>query len=322
MNAASFIEGLATPGKWAASLQAHGPQIAVYAMTLALAGQAAVTVTRLAGAGQHPAAEPPAAAAAPQHLDVAAVTNSHLFGAAPAAAPVQANDANAPKSSMPLVLTGIIAANDPKAGLAILGESSSAAKVYAVGDNVPGGARVHAVYEDRVLLERGGSLEALVLPRQFTAGTGAPPAMAAADSPAERMRRVISEEPGLIADVMRPQPVFADGKQRGYRVYPGRNRMAFMRLGLRPGDLVIAVNSTPLDDPARGEEIFRTLSSASEAHVTVMRNGRQQDLTLNMSQLASEADQLAGQPPEPSAGVLGAPPPPPQPLPGEPTGAP
>ncbi|HTT00821.1 MAG TPA: type II secretion system protein GspC [Steroidobacteraceae bacterium] len=316
MNAVSWLEELATPNKWRGALQAHGPQIAVWGMTVALAGQAAIIVTHLAGAGQRPPAETPSMTAAPQHVDVATVTNSHLFGAAPAATPVQANDANAPKSSMPLVLTGIIAANDPKAGLAILGESSTAAKVYAVGDNVPGGARVHAVYEDRVLLERGGSLEALVLPRQFTAGAGAPQPLAAAENPAERMRRVISEEPGLIADVMRPQPVFADGKQRGYRVYPGRNRMAFMRLGLRPGDLVIAVNSTPLDDPARGEEIFRTLSSASEAHVTVMRNGRQQDLTLNMSQLASEADQLAGQPPEPAPGVVGAPPP--QPLPGEP----
>jgi general secretion pathway protein C len=94
---------------------------------------------------------------------------------------------------------------------------------------------------------------------------------------------------------MRPQPVFAQGKQRGYRVYPGRNRQAFLRLGLRPGDLVVSINGTPLDDPARGQEVFRTIGSSSEAHVTVMRNGRQQDLTLNMSQLATEAEQLVGE---------------------------
>jgi general secretion pathway protein C len=93
---------------------------------------------------------------------------------------------------------------------------------------------------------------------------------------------------------MRPQPVFAQGKQRGYRVYPGRNRQAFVRLGLRPGDLVTAINGTPLDDPSRGQDVFRTMGSSSEAHVTVMRNGQQQDLTLNMAQVAQEAEAVVG----------------------------
>jgi hypothetical protein len=84
------------------------------------------------------------------------------------------------------------------------------------------------------------------------------------------------------------------GKLRGFRVYPGRNRQAFTRLGLRSGDLVVAINGTPLDDPARGDEIFRTIGSASEARVTVMRNGQQQDLSLNMAQVAQEAEEAVG----------------------------
>ena len=58
---------------------------------------------------------------------------------------------------------------------------------------------------------------------------------------------------------MRPQPVFAGGKMRGFRVYPGANRQAFARLGLRAGDLVTAINGTPLDDQDRAQEIFGTL---------------------------------------------------------------
>jgi general secretion pathway protein C len=108
------------------------------------------------------------------------------------------------------------------------------------------------------------------------------------------MRQLIANEPGAISDIMRPQPVFTQGRQRGYRVYPGRNRQAFIRLGLRPGDLVTAINGTPLDDPARGQEIFATLGSSSEAHVTVMRNGRQQDLTLQMATVAQEAEAIVG----------------------------
>jgi general secretion pathway protein C len=71
--------------------------------------------------------------------------------------------------------------------------------------------------------------------------------------------------------------------------------MAFMRLGLRPGDQVTAINGTPLDDRDRGEQILHTLGSSSEAHVTVIRNGQQQDLVLNIAQVAQEADSLAAQ---------------------------
>ena len=85
----------------------------------------------------------------------------------------------------------------------------------------------------------------------------------------------------------------------GFRVYPGRDRMAFMRLGLRPGDQVTAINGTPLDDRDRGEQILHTLSSSSEAHVTVIRNGQQQDLVLNIAQVAQEADSLAAQEQQP-----------------------
>jgi general secretion pathway protein C len=69
--------------------------------------------------------------------------------------------------------------------------------------------------------------------------------------------------------------------------------MAFMRLGLRPGDEVTAINGTPLDDQDRGDQILHTLGSSSEAHVTVIRNGQQQDLTLNIAQVEQEAEGLA-----------------------------
>jgi len=300
MNAASWLENLPAPDRWRDLAIAHGPKIATWTLALALGVQAALIVTDLAG-GVTPApaanATPANATPAParKFINPALIANAHLFGSAQAEA--QADASNAPQTSMALVLTGIIAAGDPRQGLAIIGENAGAARVKAVGDSLPGGATLHSVYDDRVLLDRNGRLESLALPRQFQ--NNAPPPTAAALTPAEspvveRMRRLIADQPGVISDIMRPQPVFAQGKQRGYRVYPGRNRQAFIRLGLRPGDLVTAINGTPLDDPARGQEIFSTIGSASEAQVTVMRNGQQQDLTLNMAQVAQQAEALVG----------------------------
>src|SRR5262249_21737444 len=166
--------------------------------------------------------------------------------------------------------------------------------------------KLHSVYSDRVVIDRDGQLESLALPRQLNAGNAPPPSSAALqgdNSSIERMRRMITEQPGLLADVMRPQPVMDHGRMNGFRVYPGRDRMAFMRLGLRPGDQVTAINGTPLDDRDRGEQILHTLGSASEAHVTVIRNGQQQDLVLNIAQVAQEADGLAAQE-QPGAGAM------------------
>ena len=118
------------------------------------------------------------------------------------------------------------------------------------------------------------------------------PGAAANDAALDRMRQLVNADPGVIGQVVRPQPVFAGGKMRGFRVYPGANRQAFARLGLRAGDLVTAINGSPLDDRDRAQEIFGTLNSSTDARVTVTRNGRQQELVLNIAQVAAEAEQL------------------------------
>ena len=325
MNATSWLEGLPAPERWRALLLGEGPRVATAILIVALCAQAAVIVTDLAGGGR--SAKPAPQSAARAHpLDIAAIVNAHLAGVAPQTTP-EGQDVR--PSNIPLVLTGTIAGNDPQNGLAILGQTPQTAKVYAVGDNVPGGAKLHSVYSDRVVIDRNGQLESVALPRQINAGNAPPPSAAVlqGENPQiERMRRMITEQPGLLADVMRPQPVMDHGRMNGFRVYPGRNRMAFMRLGLRPGDQVTAINGTPLDDRDRGEQILRTLGSSSEARVTVIRNGQQQDLTLNIAQVEQEADSLANQAAQSGAAAPSVPaepapaPPPPEPPDGNPGG--
>jgi general secretion pathway protein C len=304
MNAASWLEGLPPQDRWRSLLLSEGPRVATWALALGLGVQAALIITDLAGGG--PKATP--VHGNPVHarpLDLATINGAHLFGAAP---PPKMDAANAPATSMPLVLTGIIAGNDPQNGLAIIGPTPQAAKVYAVGDTIAGGPKLHSVYNDRVVIDRDGQLESLALPHQMAVGAAPPSAamLQGAENPAlERMRRMISEQPGLIGDVLRPQPVMDHGHMNGFRVYPGRDRQAFQRLGLRPGDQVTAINGTPLDDRDRSEQILKTLSTSSEARVTVIRGTQTQDLVLNIAQLAQEADAAAAAEP---AGIGPAPP--------------
>lgn len=229
---------------------------------------------------------PPPVAAARKGIDVQAIATAHLFGTPQAE---QTAPEDAPATQINLVLSAVFAANDPTKGLAVIGESPQAAKVYAVGATVRPGTRLHSVYLDRVILDRNGNLETLSLPRPSTAGIAITRSAAApragGNQFADNLRRIAETNPTAFAEVVRPQPVFANGVQRGYRVYPGRNRQQFAKLGLQPGDLVLSINGTPLDDPQRGMEIFNTIGTSDRVSVTVERNGQSQELTLNTAQI-------------------------------------
>jgi general secretion pathway protein C len=230
---------------------------------------------------------PPPPTATRKGIDVQAIASAHIFGTAQDE-PVAAADAK--ETQMNLILAGVFAANDPTKGLAMIGDSPQSAKVYAVGAVVRPGTKLHSVYLDRVILDRNGQLETLSLPRPSTAGlaitrTAAAPRPGNNTQFADNLRRIAETNPTAFAEVVRPQPVFANGVQRGYRVYPGRNRQQFAKLGLQPGDLVLSINGTPLDDPQRGMEIFNTIGTSDRVSVTVERNGQSQELTLNTAQI-------------------------------------
>ena len=281
---ASVTEVLQPDGELLERLAASAPRWVAGILVVLLGAQLAAWITSAGDSAPPPAAAAPAVTR--NEVDVPSILRANIFGQAA----VSADPGSAPATSLSLVLSGILADEDPQRGYALIGPSATAIKVYAVGAMLPGGVKLHSVLPDRVLLDRGGTVESLLLPRRSSAGTAPPPPTAAA---MDRVQQVVRDNPGIIGEIMRPQAVLADGKQRGYRVYPGPNQAAFNRLGLRPGDLVTAINGTALDDPARGGEIFGTLGSVAEARVTIVRNGAQQELMLNLADVANEAERLA-----------------------------
>ncbi|MEY2855500.1 MAG: hypothetical protein RL030_2632 [Pseudomonadota bacterium] len=293
----SVSQALRLDGELPTRLVANAPRWVAGILVVLIGAQVAALLT---SSPSNMTSTPPASAAAAtrQVVDLPSILRANLFGAAAA----NTDPNSAPATSLALVLSGIIADQDPQRGYALLGPSAAAIKVYAVGASLPGGARLHSVLPDRVLLDRGGTLEALSLPRRTSAGVPPPP-VAMAPPGGERVQQFMRDNPGVIGEILRPQAVLADGRQRGYRVYPGPNQAAFNRLGLRPGDLVTAINGTTLDDPTKGGEIFSTLSSVAEARVTVIRNGSQQELVLNLADVANEADRMNVQAPPPGTSL-------------------
>jgi general secretion pathway protein C len=282
--------------EWLSRLQSKGPNLVSLALAVLIAVELArIAVALISGPVKSPQPALSAGVAPPPHpgANVQAVASAHLFGTY-VADPTTQDPNNAPLSSANLVLAGTIATNDPKRGIAIITDGGPS-KVYAVGENV-NGASLYSVYLDHVVLDRGGNLETLLLPRQMAASGARPPMRrGAADThpvaAVDNIRRLVQQDPGILDQVMRTVPSYdnAAGKLRGFRAYPGRNRTIFNKLGLKPGDLVTAINGQPLDDPQHSAEVFNTIQSSSTATVTIERAGAKQDITLNIAQVATEA---------------------------------
>ena len=284
--------------EWLSRLQSNGPRLASIGLTALIAVELARIAISLLGGSPVKSPQPVLANAPPrgQHaaVDVQSLVAAHLFGIA-TVDPSTQDPANAPPSSANLVLAGTIATQDPKHGVAIISDGGPS-KVYSVGDNLAG-ASLHSVYLDHVILDRGGALETLTLPKLMGPGMHAPPIMRRPGgdprtaNAVENIRRMVQQDPSILDQVMRTVPSYdnAAGKLRGFRAYPGRNRQIFSKLGLRPGDLVTAINGTALDDPQHSQEVFNTIQSSDHAIVTVERGGQKQEITLNISQVATQA---------------------------------
>jgi general secretion pathway protein C len=228
--------------------------------------------------------------------NVEAISAAHIFGiadaedAAPPPVPEEFEDLR--DTNLSMSLKGTIAAIPAENSVAIINNGGNKEEIYTIGSVVASGAKLHAVYADRVVLNENGVLTNLKLPKDFPEGT---PTMArrdviesiepVVDDDTQSIQSVVAQNVSQLSDVIRPTPYFVDGQQQGYRVYPGRNRAQFTALGLRPGDLVKDIDGQSLSDPTQAMKIFQTLGSASEVSVTVERNGQPEVIVLRTDQL-------------------------------------
>jgi type II secretion system protein C len=276
---------------WRSYLVRNAPRLVSVALgaliTVELARAGLLLYADMSPKAHQPAAPPPMALRFKRAtVDVHGIVSAHLFGQAPDERSNQDPD-KAPKTTANLLLAATIATEDPKHGLAIIG-GEGPEKVYKVGDGV-GGASLHSVYRDHVILNRNGSFETLALPRLLLGDnksvgrpTAGPVTADAKDSPDEPVPKGRSP-----ADVMRIMPKFAGaGKLQGFRIYPNGNRESFDKSGLRGGDVVVAINGTSLQgqDRQHDQAIFDTLKSSNQATVTVERNGQRRDVTINTAE--------------------------------------
>jgi len=285
------------PEQWFTTVNQYLPPGLTAVLVIAIAYQLA-TLTWALVPGSTPAAAPAprpvdAGGAAPATTDYSVLTGAHLFGHAAEQAEVAAPAVvDAPDTTLSLTLRGILSKEgDPNGSVLI--ESRNEQKTYYVGQAIDGaeGTKLHSVYADRVLLDRGGGrIETLRLPKELTASTGSPMGMpslpqAQPQAQAAPLRDVITDNAARLTDIVRLAPHVQEGQVVGFRVNPGRDRATFDALGLQAGDVVTDINGTVLDDPSQGLQVLQSLGESTQANVTVLRDGVPQVIVIDTTQL-------------------------------------
>ena len=286
-------------------LQGRGVERIAGALNLLLALLIAWSLARLTWSlwpmPAQPDAPPAPVTAGPGNAQLVNANNPrladlHLFGEAKEQDLAPDNAQSAPETQLKLSLSGVLSASDKDSARAIIAGPDGEEKPYAVGDTLPGNAKLKQILVDRVVLQSGGRYETLRLPTDagvLSAPDVAVPAVPAPDlggddvaptppQSLQQYRQQLLNNPAHLLDLIQVIPVSQNGKFQGFRLGPGRNPQFLRRFGLQPGDMVTSVNGIALDDPGKGAQALQTIATASEINVTVRRGGVEQQVRVSL----------------------------------------
>jgi len=209
------------------------------------------------------------------------ISDAHLFGSFQQVV-TKATKTVAPDTRLNLTLKGVLASTPMEFGSAIIALGKGGKEdTYAPGDKVSS-ATVKEIYADRVILERGGKLETLRMPKDnsdnliqkrsrpdlYKKKPPSGPGAVLSD-----IRQQILKNPTSFGKYAIPVPYNENGKLRGYRLQPQGDRSLFDSVGLDPKDVIIAINGVELNNPTKGLKALRSLQKAKSIDLTILRNG-------------------------------------------------
>ncbi|MEJ2042627.1 MAG: type II secretion system protein N [Reinekea sp.] len=201
----------------------------------------------------------------------------------------------APETSLAFTLQAVIAQGEGS-GFAVIAQRSGTGKVFGVGSDLYGQAKLSAVYGDRVIIDRNGKLETLRYEKVNSEALLRSVAARDDDVQAETFQealndanRVVSsggdvrsqvqEMMGYVSQRANENPE-AFVNEMGLEVTDGgyqvtRRARQLQMVGLRPGDIVTAVNDSPVGNIAADQMMLnQIMQSGGEVKIQIRRGSR------------------------------------------------
>lgn len=198
-----------------------------------------------------------------------------------------------PLSSLNLMLTGVMVGGTHN--FAFISINNADETAFGLGDEILAGARLHAVYPDRVILQRSGALESLVLKDDLPLPEGSvvtpPPYRSSAPIAGirgngnnftvsrETLTQQMQKPEFLTQALMVPNP---DGGFLVREVQPGS---VYEKLGVRTGDVIRSVNGLPINNMEEVMKLYQQLGGVNQVGnlaIEITRGGRTESLQYNI----------------------------------------
>ena len=310
-------------GHWAKSANRALSRLASAGLIVLLAHQlASITWTLIPGErfdAPAPAINPATLPRPPDSSrpDIQVIAGAHLFGEHVEQAPEPAvSILEAPETELDLLLKATVSeAHRDRLGAAVIAGAGSE-RTYTAGEQIEGagGAVLHAIFSDRVILNFAGQFQTLRLPRNGAAQNGlsivtAAPGIAAPglaepgraapnpttpnpfassnpSAPVSTPTPTLNEMALRLSAAINAVPHIEQGAVVGFRVNPENDPAPFQALGLEPGDVVTEINGTALTDPGQALQLFERLGESAQANLVLIRHGAPRVLTVDTSVLA------------------------------------
>jgi general secretion pathway protein C len=210
------------------------------------------------------------------------ITERNLFQNASSTAPEEESEETMdhPVTDLKLVLKGTVVGTEGRSFAVIEDEKLRTQNLFHLNDTVSSGVTLNSIYADRVVINRNGEKELLLMFQESKGTEKAPTARSARSTESRRtiQREEIQEAVQDLRSVMRDVriiPHFTAGKRDGFTVTYVRQGSRLEDLGLMKNDIIVEINGTPAADFRNIIEIFNKYADVDTLDLGVERNNEQ-----------------------------------------------
>ncbi|KPK24376.1 MAG: hypothetical protein AMK69_16210 [Nitrospira bacterium SG8_3] len=190
-------------------------------------------------------------------------------------------------TSLKIALLGTVAGSEQNAVAVIEEKKLRKQGLYRVGDSVQG-AVVKMILRGKVVLRVGDKDEILTMEEDASSktGNGRGRSDASGEQTSIRVRRSDVESSlqniNTLLSQVRIRPHFKNGEADGLSISRIRPNSIFTKLGLRNGDVVQAIDGTPIASPDDILSMYDKLKSGSNISIQITRRGQQKTINYEM----------------------------------------
>jgi len=218
------------------------------------------------------------------------ISRAYLFGKPTVASVSEVQVSEAPETRLNYKLRGIYYSTVGRLASAIVEIKANDSQYYRLDDELADNITVAAIERDHILISRYGKLERLNLEkplisrkRQATDNRNAGNAPSANSTALLRSyKKRYASNPMALATRFQAIPVSKNGQNIGFRLKALRGESLLKKLNFQDSDVFTQVNGIGLDKPFQALDALRSLTTASDVSVTVLRNGVEETMNFGL----------------------------------------